>query len=492
MGGVLTLRVALLAFAASGAAAARSALVIRGGTLFDGTGAPPVAATVVVVGETIRCVGAPGSCEEPAAARVLDASGRWLLPGLIDTHAHSNWGVGREASERLQALRFALGVTTVREAGADDLQACLDARERSRPGEVPWPRLVVAGRLSRADEEHFGAPDPVALVRFYADRGVDSIKLKHGGPLSPDLFRQILEAAHQRGLTVHGHAWYGAPPVSFLESAVEAGLDGVSHLEAFLPPALPASGLPPEPGPAAGKSEWWEWTASLWEIADGDEVERLAALLVARRTVLEPVLAQYAFRGRNPEPPARLWYVRPERLPIKTWVQHRLGLARAFTGPDPVAGFPAMQRFVRDFQARGGRIVAGSDTQDPLGLHREVQTLMEAGLEPGAALRAATSEAAAALGLGDVLGTVEVGKMADLLVLPADPREPAGLLAGPTHVIKGGVLHESAPLLAGLEAERRGETVRAWLRVLGTPTGVGLALALGGAALLRRRRSRVR
>jgi Amidohydrolase family len=232
-----------------------STTAIVGANLWDGTGRAPVANAVTLVrGDRILCAGAAGECPIPADARVIDARGQYLIPGLIDSHVHLLFMVNGSAGENLALdLRdlLAQGVTTVRDMGTDPAE--LLARVRSMPA---TPRVyamqLVAGRrfffngfrgVATARGTVYRQPPALTMQRLgwkpiqfnpadNPDRVVDeaiqagAMGLKLYAQLDSLSVRRLTEAAHRAGLTVWGHAW--VQPTSVLEQA-RAGQDGVVH-----------------------------------------------------------------------------------------------------------------------------------------------------------------------------------------------------------------------------------------------------------------------
>ncbi|GIX46856.1 MAG: Xaa-Pro dipeptidase [Candidatus Tectimicrobiota bacterium] len=398
-------------------------LVLRAARLIDGTGAPPrPEAAVLVAGDTIRGLHF-GPTLPPAwqeGARLLDYPGCTLLPGLIDAHVHLVWGgtadpVGdlqRENNAHLllraaDNARLALfsGVTTVRDCGGRD-DTTFVVRDALQRGLIPGPRLRVCGRpLTRPGGHCFffhGEAEGVegvrrAVAQLVAE-GADFIKvMATGGAMTPttnpgeasyslEELQAIVEAAAAAGRTVaaHCHALAG------IERAVTAGCQTIEHAS-FLTPDRRVQFEP-----------------------------RLAARLVERGTYLVPTLAAGYHR-------ARALQRRPTRTPEET----RLLEMRA----------RRLELFHRLYQM-GARLVYGSDSGVTLTPFGEplvgLRLLEQLGMPPLAVLHAATGLAAAALDIADTVGTLAVGKKADLLVVAGDPSRDLGALQQLRLVMLGG------------------------------------------------------
>ncbi|WP_412069478.1 amidohydrolase family protein [Rubrivirga sp. IMCC43871] len=411
---------------------ASDALVLRGATLIDGTGAPPLADAVVVVDDgRIVAAGPAGRVEVPAGARVEDLSGRFLLPGLIDVHAHAlvptcdGRGFDAALSERLVAALLRFGVTTARSpATPTDLGVAL--RDRIAAGTIPGPRLVVAGEL--IDDPQMSPEAVREEVRAQAEARVDAVKLYRR--LSPEAVRAGIAAAHAHGLPAIGHL----QRTSWTEG-LAAGIDQLTHAapwtEEMLAPADRAAYRQAQArrGPMRARIDWLEALAP-----DGPEVGAVVDAVVRQRVPLDPTLVAFdtKFSTDGTRPVARRYRDHPDRdaahglpalwdacgTPTDDWTPADFRRARA--------AWPTLLALVRRYHHAGVRLTAGSDTPNAwvipgASLHRELELLVDAGIPPGDVLQIATRNGADALGLLDEVGTVEVGKSADLLVLTADP-----------------------------------------------------------------------
>jgi imidazolonepropionase-like amidohydrolase len=403
-------------------------MIVRGGTLIDGTGGPPARDAVLTIRDgRIEAVTA-GAGRPPGAGdvEVVDATGLTILPGLIDCHDHlamhgydlpRRWGLDEPASTRslrtaaVLARTLASGYTTVRDAGGLDAGFRLAIDE----GLAPGPRLVLAlaivsptggigDRVSPSGHDCLVPPDPAVpssvangvealrtTLRTLVRAGADVIKCATTGGASgrpghgpkdrafnKDELAALVNEAHGLGRRVMCHA-LGGPG---LRAAVEAGVDSIEH-GCYL-----------------------------------DEDPELISMMAERGIFWVPTLTVYAFHRVSPTPHVR------ERA--RALHEHHVA---------------SLERAVR----AGVRIVAGTDA----GGHghppnaAELQHLVEAGLPPMLALRAATGLAAECLGLERELGTLEKGKRADLVAVEGDPLQDVRLLQDPARVrlvVKNGVL----------------------------------------------------
>jgi len=413
--------------------------VVRAARLLDGTGAPPVDSPVVVVrGERIHGVYAGAGPEGlwPPDAAVLDLPVHTLLPGLIDAHVHRVLpGDGtpfetivREPDGVLVAIacrnaQAALrsGITTLRDCGGMR-DTTLDLRRARRLGYAECPRLHLCGRPLTITGGHcwyFGgeADGPDALrrqVRGLLKAGADYIKImaSGGGTLgtipwrasySADELRAAVDEAHRLGRRAGIHSLCAEAT----SNAVAAGADQIEHASFLVD--------------ATGRQEWDPRVADAIARAG---IPVTTTLAVAHYVV--DALAQPA--PRTPEAQSAL----------DRWRRMRDGNLDN----------------VRRLRAAGVRLVAGTDAgwrHTPFdALVTEMELLREAGASATEAIVAATSGAAAAIGIGDETGTLREGMAADLIAVPGDPLADLGVLRQVTMVMhEGAVMARATPASAG-------------------------------------------
>jgi imidazolonepropionase-like amidohydrolase/predicted esterase len=472
--GALTLAAALLLPLAACAAASAyepgaASLVLRGVTVIDGTGAAPRAnLDVVIVGEQIAAIHPSGARRYARDARVLELPGRYVMPGLIDTHAHvtilrfhtqddgtTRSEYRRDLSERTLRQLLAHGVTTVRNPSAP-AEAGAALRDDVARGRTVGPRILTSGEHlndSRLTEEELRAE-----VRRQAAAGVDMIKVYSG--LHPAQVAAVIGEAHGLGLPVVGHLHR----TTWTEAA-RFGIDAITHGSPWSP-----AYLPPERRAEYGEIRdfmharlFWLETVDL----DGPEIAEMIRELADRRIPVDPTLITYhtKFFGDDPR-----WTEHPELALVPelaeewgaggTWVSH--WTPADFTRARAL--WPRVEALIRRFHEGGVLLSVGSDLPQPwtipgLSVHQEMELLMQAGIPPGEVLRQATRNGAEALGLLDTIGTVEVGKRADLLVLSADPTVDIRHTRSIEAVIQGGVLLRPAELL-GSAGDEPGQDAR--------------------------------
>jgi imidazolonepropionase-like amidohydrolase len=439
------------------------ATAIVGANLWDGTGRGLVANAVTLVrGDRILCAGSAGECPLPEGARVIDAQGQFLIPGLIDSHVHLLFLVNGSAGEELALdLRnlLAQGVTTVRDMGNDP--GALLPRVRAL-GQAPrvYAMQLVAGRRFffngfRGTETARGVvyrqppaltmqrlgwkplmfhthDDPDAIVAEAREAGAMGLKLY--GQLDSMAVRRLTEAAHRAGMPVWGHAWL--QPTSVLEESM-AGMEGVVH----------AAGL-------AGELFTGEERDTL--VNDGD-LQTATATVGTVGAALDPrvlaALDSMARHGTFLEP--TLDAVRQSVAQYDSRMRHVPSIQEEYSRAASRFGVEVTRQAVR----RGVRISAGSDhvaygpVRERATLFGELQLLVDSiPMAPAAALLAATRDAALAIGgdAGAMVGTIEPGRYADLVLLSKNPLDDIGNLESVELVMLGGRVWRPGQLRSGI------------------------------------------
>lgn len=421
-----------------------SLYVLEGATVIDGTGAAPIRDAAIVVREgRIAAVGRHGAVAYPESAVVIPVGGRWIIPGLIDAHAHvttlltradstgaESLRYDRAASEEVLAALLECGVTTVRNPSAPTEEG-VALRDAVTRGEVRGPRIVTAGRSlvlgrRRSPDPNVAAVASVAEVRAEVRRqcaaGVDWIKVY--GSLPPNLVRAAIEEAHARRVRVVGHLGR----TTWTEAA-SMGIDAIAHgapwTDECLPPSRRAAyrDAAAVRGPMRARIDWLEWLEPA-----GPHVGAMIDSLARHKVGLDPTLIAYhtKFWGDDPmyrENPANA------HIPSLAAEWSRRTLVDDWTANDfrrAKAAWPKLLALVKRFDEAGLLLTAGSDEPNPWvvpgdGYHRELELLASAGISTARVLTIATRNGARLLGLEREVGTIARGKQADLVILLADP-----------------------------------------------------------------------
>ena len=397
-------------------------IAIVGATLIDGTGRAPVNDSAVVIrAGRIEAAGPQASVRIPEHAHVVTEKGKFLMPGLWDTHAHltqAEWG----------PAYLAAGVTAVRDCGGE-FEVVTAFRNASRSKNSLSPNILLAGYMEGNNpyipwDISVTSVDQVpAPVQHYHDAGFQQIKIRDF--VSLDILRALASEAHRSGMTVAGHVPVGISTVE----AVEAGQDQISHARFAVHPLFT------------------DWYAVAWPPPKADfespPFKQAVQVFKQHRTVFDPTLASDELPGCSPgefcEP--GIAKAPPE-------------LARRFAPqpPDPNdkdtrREFEQEIEVVGILHRAGLPIVAGTDGGVPgHRLHRELELYVKAGFTPMEAIQSATIVPAKVMNLDKELGTIEAGKRADMILLDANPLEDISNIRTVRTVIASGRVYDSAAL----------------------------------------------
>jgi imidazolonepropionase-like amidohydrolase len=430
-----------------------SELLIHGGMVFDGTGRPPFPADVRVAGERIAAIGPHGSLDGSVATRI-DASGMTVIPGLIDAHIH----IARDA-EHDGPLYLSAGVTSARDTGGS-LERLGEIRARQRDGSWSGPRLVYAGPLIDGEPPVWPRAmtsvvtteaEAAEAVERHAAAGVDLLKVYSGVDLP--LLRAVIARAREHGLPVIGDL-----SRTSASDAIAAGIDGLEHASVAYDDIVPRELRVPmtlfhEQGPAVWRREWNKGLAAA--DAHGPVARGLARQMAESGVWFDPTLVvlERLARLTDPEVTEAPEVALATDAQRGTWKERSLGRERVFTPDDhasAVRAFETCVAFVGEAIGAGATILVGSDAPNPYvvpgwSLHRELELLVRAGLAPANALSKVTRGNAEALGLADLVGTIEPGKVADIVVVAGDPTRDIRETRNVRHVLQGGTARKDVP-----------------------------------------------
>lgn len=404
---------------------AAGAFALVGGTLIDGTGAPPLANSIVLVRNgRIVAAGPRASVTLPSdGVTVIDVTGKSVLAGLWDMHAHYEqveWG----------PIYLAAGVTTARDVG-NEFDFITSVRDAIAAGRGVGPRLLLAGVIDGTGPIALGVEQAdtrekgVALVHKYHDAHFQQIKIYSSMKLP--VLQAVTAEAHRLGMSVTGHIPEGLSGFD----GVNAGMDQINHVQYIVTMMR---------GPVVNGVRAKFDTASA---AAHDAI----AFLQAHHTVVDPTLAIFEMSMH----PARTPYsdLEPGVLKVAPALRPQL----MSTGVPQLAEAMGKSRFEEMLAAVGAMhragitMVAGTDQVVPgYSLHREIELYVRAGFTPLEAIQAATIVPARVMGLDGELGTVTVGKRADLIVVSGNPLEHIGDLRKVTMVVANGRRYDPAPL----------------------------------------------
>jgi len=402
-------------------------LAVTGATLIDGTDRPPVRDSVILVEDgRIRAAGSRGDVKIPAGARRFDARGKFVLPGLWDTHAHLEqveWG----------PLYLAAGITTARDCG-NEFDFITAVRKAIDSGRGLGPKLLLGGIIDGAGPMSIGVMQAAtpeqgrAMVDKYHAAGFDQIKVYSS--LKPDVLKAITSQAHHDGLTAYGHVPFSMTAFE----GVEDGMDGIEHFGSYIYPAL----LPPN-APRFGPRP----PIDLRSPAARDGI----AFFVSHHTVIGPTIALFEWMWHAQNTPVSdfepgITHVAPE---LRDALEHT-GVAPGFA-PKFAESLKSALEAIAAMRHAGVPIIAGTDQAIPgYSLYRELELYVRGGMTPLEAIQTATTVPAHVLGREREMGSVEAGKRADLIVLDANPLEDIHNIRTVRYVLAAGKLFDCAPL----------------------------------------------
>lgn len=428
--------------------------------VIDGTGADAREDQTIILAEgKIESVANAASASVPKNAQVLDLHGYTVIPGLVGMHDHLVYpmgdGIYGEMGFSFPRLYLAAGVTTIRTTGALEAYTDLEIRKQIEAGEMPGPKMHVTGPYlegagSWALQLHqlTGPDDATRTVNYWLDEGVDNFKAYMF--ITPAELSAAIAAAHKRGAKVTGHLC----SIGFREAAA-LGIDDLEHGllvdTEFFPWKKPAE--------CPEKAEAPDFVSKL-QMESGPVHDMILDLIqhhVAVTSTLpvfemsvpgRPTIEQRVLDALSPD-------ARSEFLDNKVRSSDASRFRQVYgsdVSPWPAA-FRKEMEFERAFAQAGGLLLAGLDPTGMGGViagfgdQREVELLVEAGFTPLEAIHIATANGAQFLGEADRIGTLAVGKQADLVVIKGDPSRKIEDIEKVEIVFKDGLGYDSAKLI---------------------------------------------
>ncbi len=471
-------------------------LILRGVTLIDGTGAPargPI--DLVIEGNriaSIHGVGVPGVPIDPAGRpqagpddRVLELAGHYVLPGFVDLHGHIGGSIRETPAEYVFKLWMAHGMTTISDPGSGNgLGWTLEHKARSAGNEITAPRIEAYSAFGQGHDGAISTPEQArAWVQGIARQGADGIKFFG---LRPDLMAAAIDEAKKHGLfTTCHHAQLNVVWLNALDSA-RLGLTSMQHWYG-LPEAMFTDKVIqsyPLDYDYNDEQDRFSEAGRLWKQAAPPFSERWNAVmdeLIALDFTIVPTFVAYE-GTRDLLRNATLEWHRKHTLPAlwRFFLPDRAAHASYwfYWGTEEEVAWKENYRlwmtFINEYKNRGGRVAIGSDSGYSFNLYgfshvREMELLREAGFHPLEVIRSATLMGAQAIGMAGEIGTVEVGKLADLVVVDENPLENLKVLygtgalkltddneitrvGGVRYTIKDGIVFDARQLLADVRA----------------------------------------
>ena len=470
-------------------------LILRGLTLINSTGAPPIGPVDIVIEKNrivqVQLVGSPGmpinAKSRPAlkeGGHELHCDGMYALPGFIDMHGHIGGSAQGANAEYVFKLWMAHGITTIRDPSCGNgLDWVLDQKKKSQQNLITAPRIYAYTAFGQGAKQPITtAEQAVEWVRDNAGKGADGIKFFGAAP-------QVMDAALREnkklGLrSACHHAQMDVGRWNVLHSA-RAGLTSMEHWYGLPEALFTDKTLQHYPADYnyANEQHRFEQAGRLWKQAAppySDHWNKVMNELLALDFTLDPTFNIYE-ASRDLHKTRRLewhetytlpslWkFFEPSRVSHGSY-WHNWGTEQEIAWKE---NYRLWMTFVNEYKNRGGRVTAGSDNGFIYQLYgfgyiRELELLREAGFHPLEVIRSATLYAAQALGAEKDLGSVEIGKLADLVIIDANPLENLQVLygtgaikldssnkviraGGVKYTIKDGIIYDAKKLLADVK-----------------------------------------
>lgn len=471
-------------------------LILRGATLVDGTGSPPIGPVdIVIEGNRIvevKAIGAPRTeiDEEKrpkGATHTLDVTGAWVLPGIVDLHVHTGSVPKVPAAEYVYKLWLAHGITTVRGVPTGPLEWALSEKARSARNEITAPRIISYQRPGSGEEwedRKVDTPEKAReWVRYAHKKGVDGLKL---GSYRPEIMEALIDEAASHGMGSTAHlAQMGVAQMNALDAA-RLGLTSMTHYYGLFEAMYEGADVQPWPVEMNYMDEQFRFgqVARQWNLVKpgGERWNALMDEFLELDFYINPTMTIYSagrdvMRARNADwhtsytLPTLMEYFTPNREDHGSyWYDWTLA--------DEIAWknfYRVWMQFLNEYKNRGGKVTVGSDSgfiyqTYGFGTILELELLQEAGFHPLEVIRAATMhgamEAAKPTGKPIETGVVRAGMLADLLVVEENPIHNLKVLFGtgavrlndetarPERVggvrwtIKDGIVYDAKQLLA--------------------------------------------
>ena len=420
-------------------------LVVRGGWVFDGIGDTRRRNTGIVMEDRIfTLVDADLGENVLSNSNVIDLDDEYtIIPGMIDLHAHYNFDLvdkGRAEEVVYNGILFlANGVTSTWSAGEYFPDRVIRQRDLIDAGEATGPRLFASGpyfggfrceyNVKTADDDCIAWPNDItedeirAEVDYWAERGVRSIKIKQATPGEAKI---LIEQAHKHGMTTTGHlADYSGGYDVHPRDAILMGLDRLEH----------------------------RLTRGKGGVGSSD-MRQMIDLMIRKQVYYDANLQMYGGERLRQEIGPDMTWVDESRY-FTPYTRELLSKRPPLPPESDVAAFDQRMLELVELYKAGGENLLVVGTDEPVyvtllpgfAFHRELMAMVHAGLPPLAVLKAATINGANALGVGDKLGSIETGKLADLVIVRGDPTTDISMTRNVRTVIKAGAVYDPQLLL---------------------------------------------
>jgi hypothetical protein len=489
-------------------------LILRGATIIDGTGAPPIGPVdIVIEGDRIsqiQTVGYPGvpineSRRPTGATREMDMTGMYILPGFVDMHAHTGGSFKAPQPEYVYKLWMGHGITTSRGVGHGPMMWALQEKALAERNEIVAPRMFTYARPGEAwGNGPVDSPEKAReWVRWAVEVDVDGAKIDglKLGAMDPDIMAAVIDEGHKYGLGTVAHlGQMGVVRMTALDAA-EVGLDMMTHYYGLMESMLTDFSVQDWPLDYNYQNEQHRFghVARLWDQVDGPGSESWNALqerFLELGFGIDPTMTIYeasrdVMAARNADwheeytLPSQWDFYQPSRAAHGSYWFY-------WTSEDEVAWrnfYKVWMQFLNEYKNRGGRVTTGSDSGFIYKLYgfdyiREFELLREAGFHPVEVIRSATLHGAQELndpkGLPPDFGMIRAGLKADFVVVEENPLQNLKVLYGTgalklndetgetervggiKYTIKDGIVYDAQQMLADVrEMVRRAKEARA-------------------------------
>ena len=430
--------------------------------VIDGTGAAPLEDQTIVISDgKIQSIAPTASAKVQSSAQVLDLKGYTVLPGLVGMHDHMFFPMGgnppmySNMGSSFPRLYLALGVTTIRTTGSVAPFTDLEIKKLIDDGRMIGPKMRITapylegrGSFTPVMRELTGPDDARRMVNFWADEGATSFKAYMN--ITRDELRAVVEEAHKRGLKVTGHLC----SIGYREAA-EIGIDNLEH--GLFPDSEFVTDKQPDKCPGAAVN------ASLRQLdLKSPAAQETIRTLVAKNVAITSTLP--VFEAGAPLTQSGIGAASAVLNPRVLNVMNTDARVRYLTARSRIAADSPMASLVRksmDFErafvAAGGLLIAGLDPTGNGGIVagfgdlREVELLVEAGFTPVEAIKIASFNGAKFLGEDAHIGSIALGKQADLMVVKGNPAANIADIEKVEIVFKDGVGYDSEKLIQSVQ-----------------------------------------
>ena len=420
--------------------------------VIDGLANPPVEGqTVVISGGKITSIGTGAA---PAGARIIDGTGKTLLPGMVGLHDHSYYTTsGRTVQSNFSAplLYLASGVTTIRTTGANNPYAEINLRRAIEGGQFPGPRLFITGPYLTGSGLGLGSTmvdlkdedEARRVVAYWAQEGVSWLKFYTG--VSRAAMKAAIDEGHKRGIKFTGHLC----SVSHRE-AVALGIDGLEH-GLFANSDYDKTRKPDQCSPNM-------MTSFVGLDVNGADVQATFKDMIDHKVALSSTLVVYELYVAN-RPPLEQRVLDAMSPDARTeYLTSRARIAEG-NGAIPLEVFKTGMKYERAFAKAGGILGSGVDPTGNggalfgYGNQRNLELLVEAGFTPVEAIQVGSSNGAKALGIFEETGSVTVGKVADLVLVTGNPAVRIADIKNVELVFRAGLGFDPAKMVAAVRGQ---------------------------------------